>query len=480
MTAYNPAADDVVRRLPPRVVSTRQLLRLEQISRAHGFSQNLDPAWMAGVISDEGRHILTPALTHPSRSPDEAAHVRSVLRVQLRTDLPWTNAPAMLSLLDLPFEVFESLPEPTVGMLNWIADLNTDGVPTQAQVAEQQELAQDRSVVNAAADFPIWGTITWLTSDQGGRRSGPPPTPWDTYYRATAFIPPSTLQDGLTSVVVNVSVRNAWQSHAKLRWLVPPGPPVAPGSCIFITEGPKTVALFTVEYIAASGTVRPATLSPQRLAEIESRQAAATPGPWRSMVEGRDHLSGDSFLMTGADDDRGPDMYLTWDPAIDEEQRRADQDFIAHARQDIPALAAEIRRLGEQLHRPFVTDDAAMDQTIYAADAASGPSPLDQLIKTVLDRPGMYFRGRSLKDYANFVTGAACAAGVDWQAFHRWLEREVLGQGDPRAWPTCMDRVVLGEEVDCASFERVEDPDVIRQVVEVFVSWLEPDGRAAY
>ena len=54
-------------------------------------------------------------------------------------------------------------------------------------------------------------------------------------------------------MVVNVSVRNAWQSHAKLRWLVPPGPPVAPGSCIFITEGPKTVALFTVEYIAASG-----------------------------------------------------------------------------------------------------------------------------------------------------------------------------------------------------------------------------------
>ena len=112
------------------------------------------PSLDGGCDLGRGRHILTPALTHPSRSPDEAAHVRSVLRVQLRTDLPWTNAPAMLSLLDLPFEVFESLPEPTVGMLNWIADLNTDGVPTQAQVAEQQELAQDRSVVNAAADFP--------------------------------------------------------------------------------------------------------------------------------------------------------------------------------------------------------------------------------------------------------------------------------------------------------------------------------------
>jgi hypothetical protein len=345
MTADNPTADDVVRRLPPRVVSTPQLLRLEQISRDHGFSQNLDPSWLAGVISDEGRHVLTPALTHPSRSPDEAAHLRSVLRVQLRTDLPWTDAPAMLSLLDLPFEVFESLPEPTVGVQNWIADLTTEGVPSQAQVAEHQELAQERSVVNAAAAFPIWGTITWLTSDQGGRRGGPPLTPWDNYYRATAFVAPSTLEDGLASVVVNVSVRNAWQSHAKLRWLVAPGPPVAPGSCIFITEGPKTVALFTVEYIAASETVWPATLSPQRLAEIESRQAAATPGPWRSMVEGRDHLSGDSFLMTGTEDHRGPDLYMTWDPVTHDDQRRADQDFIAHARHDIPDMAAEIRRL---------------------------------------------------------------------------------------------------------------------------------------
>lgn len=99
MTPYDPTADDVVRRILPRVVSTPQLLRLEQISRDHGFSQNLDPSWPAGVIADEGRHILTPALTHPSRSPNEAAHLRSLLRVQLRTVLPWTDAPAMLSSL---------------------------------------------------------------------------------------------------------------------------------------------------------------------------------------------------------------------------------------------------------------------------------------------------------------------------------------------------------------------------------------------
>ena len=481
MTPYDPTADDVVRRILPRVVSTPQLLRLEQISRDHGFSQNLDPSWPAGVIADEGRHILTPALTHPSRSPNEAAHLRSLLRVQLRTVLPWTDAPAMLSLLDLQFEVFESLPEPTVGVLNWIADLTTEGVPSQAQVAEQQELAQERSVAKSSADFPIWGTITWLTSNQGGRRGGPPLTPGDTYYRATAFVAPSTLEDGLTSVVVNVSVRNAWQSHAKLRWLVPPGPAVGRGSCIFITEGPKTVALFRVEHVEVPVQAeRPAPLSAQRLAEIESRQAAATPGPWRSMVEGRDHRSGDSFLMTGGDDHRGPDMYLTWDPVIHEDRRRADQDFIAHARQDIPALAAEIRRLREQLLRPLVADEMATYEMIQATNAASGTSQIAQLIKNVLDRPGLYLMGRSLKDYANIVTGAACAAGVDWQAFHRWLEREVLDRSDSRAWPTCLDRVVLGEEVDSVSFGRVEDPDVIRRVVEVFVSWLEPDGRAAY
>lgn len=123
------------------------------------------------------------------------------------------------------------------------------------------------------------------------------------------------------------------------------------------------------------------------------------------MVEGRDHRSGDSFLMTGGDDHRGPDMYLTWDPVIHEDRRRADQDFIAHARQDIPALAAEIRRLREQLLRPLVADEMATYEMIQATNAASGTSQIAQLIKNVLDRPGLYLMGRSLKDYANIVTG---------------------------------------------------------------------------
>lgn len=95
---------DVARRLAPRVVSTPELLRLEEISRDHGFNENLDPIWLAVVISDDGNHVLTPALTHPRTRPDDGPHLRSLLRIQLRSDLPWTDAPAMHSLLDLPLE----------------------------------------------------------------------------------------------------------------------------------------------------------------------------------------------------------------------------------------------------------------------------------------------------------------------------------------------------------------------------------------
>ncbi|MGO1074556.1 hypothetical protein [Inquilinus sp. CA228] len=74
-------------------------------------------------------------------------------------------------------------------------------------------------------------------------------------------------------------------------------------------------------------------LSIDALVQIEQRCGRATPGPWKSYVEGRDHTSGDSFIMTG-----GEDIYLAG-ASVD------DQDFIASARQDVPALIHEIRRL---------------------------------------------------------------------------------------------------------------------------------------
>ena len=67
--------------------------------------------------------------------------------------------------------------------------------------------------------------------------------------------------------------------------------------------------------------------------QIQERCERATKGPWISFVEGRDHTSGCSFIRTV-----GNDIELTGASADD-------QDFIAHARQDIPALIEEICRL---------------------------------------------------------------------------------------------------------------------------------------
>ena len=86
-------------------------------------------------------------------------------------------------------------------------------------------------------------------------------------------------------------------------------------------------------------------MTDSEIKEIEDRCKLATPGPWKSIVEGRDIESADSFIMTGISDGediwsskRGADIYLTG-------ATTADQDFIAYARQDIPKLIAEIKRL---------------------------------------------------------------------------------------------------------------------------------------
>jgi hypothetical protein len=83
-------------------------------------------------------------------------------------------------------------------------------------------------------------------------------------------------------------------------------------------------------------------LTSDEIEAIERRCHAASPGPWVSYVEGRDHTSGSSFIRTGADDARTEDIEL-YGATV------ADQDFIAAARQDVPRLIAEIRRLRMQL-----------------------------------------------------------------------------------------------------------------------------------
>jgi hypothetical protein len=72
---------------------------------------------------------------------------------------------------------------------------------------------------------------------------------------------------------------------------------------------------------------------------IERRARAATPGPWKAWLEGRDHLGGDSTIITGAGADKHElEVRIDGRPAGNE-----DLDFIANARQDVLALVAALR-----------------------------------------------------------------------------------------------------------------------------------------
>lgn len=76
----------------------------------------------------------------------------------------------------------------------------------------------------------------------------------------------------------------------------------------------------------------------EEIESIRERVQAASAGSWVSYIEGRDHDSGSSFIMTGVGTERGEDIELSGATS-------ADQDFIANARQDIPRLLEEITRL---------------------------------------------------------------------------------------------------------------------------------------
>ena len=80
-------------------------------------------------------------------------------------------------------------------------------------------------------------------------------------------------------------------------------------------------------------------VSEEELERIQRLCKAATEGPWRAWVEGRDHQSGTSFIETA-----GGDIELSG-------ATEADFDFIAGARQDVPRLLDEVRALRAELER---------------------------------------------------------------------------------------------------------------------------------
>lgn len=87
-------------------------------------------------------------------------------------------------------------------------------------------------------------------------------------------------------------------------------------------------------------------LTEERIAEIRARAEAATPGPWKA---GKDDFTKN---IIEAVKDRGTiivqrrdDHNMFWNSIIPLKQTFSDADFIAHAREDVPALLEEVERL---------------------------------------------------------------------------------------------------------------------------------------
>lgn len=107
-------------------------------------------------------------------------------------------------------------------------------------------------MVKVEGPWRFAGRVVWLTPEQGGRSSGPPPVSAERDYAQTAFVPPHTVESGLASFVLRGFEDAAWTSTAEGRWLVVENDGdqlVEPGSVVVVTEGTRVVAYFHVERV---------------------------------------------------------------------------------------------------------------------------------------------------------------------------------------------------------------------------------------
>lgn len=98
-----------------------------------------------------------------------------------------------------------------------------------------------------------------------------------------------------------------------------------------------------------------APLTAERLAEIEARANAATPGPW--YAEHRGVVAGACREVIDIVDDCAVSGWRDYP---------ANQAFIAHAREDVPALVAEVRRLTAALDLARREGAEAMREALIA------------------------------------------------------------------------------------------------------------------
>lgn len=120
-------------------------------------------------------------------------------------------------------------------------------------------------------------------------------------------------------------------------------------------------------------------LTEQQLADIAARTQAATNGPWCT----------DSWeIYQGTEYEPGISQWIgeTCRGTSSPEQDRADAEFVAHARTDVPALLDEVRRL-----RARRLTESEYDAAWHAVEGAAGEEGADPgtVLHAVLDRLGI-------------------------------------------------------------------------------------------
>ena len=126
-------------------------------------------------------------------------------------------------------------------------------------------------------------------------------------------------------------------------------------------------------------------MTEQELEQIEARANAATPGPWTGdrsdgtikykMLGGENH----NFVILDVDHKNNSSGFYTED-YIPYEQCTANEEFVKHARTDIPALIAEVRRLEADLeHVTTVGESLATSLDGVKADNARLKAALESI-----------------------------------------------------------------------------------------------------
>lgn len=96
-------------------------------------------------------------------------------------------------------------------------------------------------------------------------------------------------------------------------------------------------------------------ISDSDIAAMEARARAATEGPWRSnwRIDDRedrlDDIATVSSVSSAVPDSQRMVVGILWYDGLHSACRENDAEFIAHARTDVPALIAEVRRLQREV-----------------------------------------------------------------------------------------------------------------------------------